>query len=266
LVLEIAADLPGDIRRICSWIKFDIAVYTKIVPAHLEFFKTTKGVFNEKKQLAKSLSPEAILILNKKDPWSANIAKESAAKVYYYDNDEIDLNIKAASMLAEIIGINSQKIKESLKKYKPLPGRLNKININGIEIIDDTYNANPSSVSLALNIIKGIKAKRKIVILGSMFELGDYQEKAHKTISKKAKDISDILILVGENYYGEKDGADYWFLDSQEFIDKNSLAFIPGDLILVKGSRSMKMEKIIIYLKNKINPSTSPVRRQAGSR
>ncbi len=252
LILEIAADLPGDIERICKWLKVDIAVYTKIVPAHLEFFKTTKGIFNEKKQLAKSLGQEGVLILNKKDPWSSNIAKETKAKVFYYDNSEIDLSKQAAVRVGELMGLEKKLIDKSLEKLKPLEGRLNNIKIKNITIIDDSYNANPGSVDLALNYLKTISGKRKIVILGSMAELGDYSEKAHGIISKKAKESSDLLFLIGENYYEYRKNANNWFLDSLEFIEKNNIQYKAGDVILIKGSRLMKMEKIIQYLKHKL--------------
>ena len=245
LIIEISADKPGDIKQICSWLKPHIGVYTKIAPAHLEFFNDTKGVYEEKKQLAESLTQEGYLILNKLDPWSKNIAKNSKANTCYYNNNDFDMVEKAAVKVGEIFGIDAEEAIRIIKKLKPVKGRLNIIQKKSIIIIDDTYNSNPASASYALQFLKNQKGKRKIAFLGDMLELGRYEEKGHQIIAYQANQICDFLILVGSRFKKQKEKANFWFKNSQTAADNIPIQFQPGDVVLIKGSRGIKMENII---------------------
>ena len=145
----------------------------------------------------------------------------------------------------------------SLKNYDVAPGRMRlHKGINDSLIIDDTYNSSPFACEFALRTLGQIKteAGRKIAILGDMLELGKHTSEAHKNIGKIAKDNADIVIVVGPRAEKIKEGAIeagmskekiIHFLNSYEagnfiktFIEKN-------DIVLVKGSQGMRMERVV---------------------
>jgi UDP-N-acetylmuramoyl-tripeptide--D-alanyl-D-alanine ligase len=123
----------------------------------------------------------------------------------------------------------------------------------GHVVFDDTYNASPASVSSALQTLEKMAGERKIAVLGDMLELGDFAPEAHKEIGKQAAEIGlALLITVGELAKTIADGAREAGLESIESVENSDEAaevvdsrVQPGDVVLVKGSRAMKMEKIV---------------------
>lgn len=166
----------------------------------------------------------------------------------------------AAASVGLFFKLNLVDIAEALKDYYSLPGRTNLIKgIKQTWIIDDTYNASPTSVESGLEILNELSLKsseqvRRIAILGDMMELGVRTEAGHRRVGKKVIETADLLFTVGdrarfiadeakqngfdENNIFEFSRAEDAGLIVQEKINKN-------DIILVKGSRSMCMEKIV---------------------
>lgn len=155
---------------------------------------------------------------------------------------------------------------ESLKNYDVAPGRMCLLKgINDALLIDDTYNSSPFACESALKTLGEIKSPgRKIAVLGDMLELGKHTIEAHKTIGKIASENAEIIVVVGQRAQGIKDGAllsgakkenVFEFLNSSlagEFLK----TFIKkGDLVLIKGSQGMRMERaveaILLDQKNK---------------
>ncbi len=164
-----------------------------------------------------------------------------------------------AALAAIAVGIaldmNLVEISEALRTYESPPGRMRLF--EGIKkswIIDDTYNAAPLSTMAALETLKEIPAKRKIAVLGDMLEIGKYTVEAHQSIGEEAAKVADIVFTVGlrakfisdevrvRKFSGEKI---FHFNESQETGLPLQKIIEPGDLILVKGSRAMRMEKIV---------------------
>jgi len=120
-------------------------------------------------------------------------------------------------------------------------------------ILDDTYNASPSAMHVALETLRDLPAKRKVAVLGDMLELGKYSVQAHQTAGDMAGAIADILVCVGEKAKFIADAArnemesDHiiTFHDSDEAKLKVQELLQPGDLVLVKGSQGKRMEKIV---------------------
>ncbi|OGZ33910.1 MAG: hypothetical protein A3I88_03575 [Candidatus Portnoybacteria bacterium RIFCSPLOWO2_12_FULL_39_9] len=161
----------------------------------------------------------------------------------------------AAAAVGLNFGLNLVNISAGLEKFRPLPGRTNLIRgIKKTWIIDDTYNASPSSVIAGLEILNQFQPKRKIAVLGDMLELGEKTEEAHRRVGREAFLTADLLLLVGErarfiademkkNGFSEEkifefDSAEKAGLALQEKLEA-------GDIILIKGSRAMRMEKIV---------------------
>ena len=146
-------------------------------------------------------------------------------------------------------------LSQALGEYVPPPGRMKLV--KGIKeswIIDDTYNAAPLSAMAALETLKELPAKRKIAVLGDMLEIGKYTVEAHQAIGEEASKIADIIFTVGLRTKFAYDEVRvrkfpakniFHFNESQEAGLPLQKLIEPGDLILVKGSRAMRMEKIV---------------------
>lgn len=156
-------------------------------------------------------------------------------------------------------GINLVEISECLRQYQPAAGRMNLIDgIKNTIILDDSYNSSPKACEAALEALKNIAladGKRKYVVLGDMLELGNYSEEAHKKIGKTvAAGNFDILIAVGERARdiaraakdsGMGDAFVFTFAKAKEVGIFLQDRIQEGDLILVKGSQCVRMEKIV---------------------
>jgi UDP-N-acetylmuramoyl-tripeptide--D-alanyl-D-alanine ligase len=161
----------------------------------------------------------------------------------------------AATGVGLALGMNLVEINNALSFYRGPAGRLKILRgINNSWIIDDTYNSSPASVMLALDTLKSLLAKRRIAILGDMLELGKYTEAAHREISRQLRGIG-VVICVGpkskiiSDLVGRADYLDrnyiYEFETSEESRSKIKEIIREGDLVLVKGSQGMRMEKIV---------------------
>jgi len=163
--------------------------------------------------------------------------------------------VLAAFAVGNIFNMNIIEIAEKMKKLKPLQGRTRLLaGVKKTTIIDDTYNAAPTSVLLALETLGKFSNRRKIAVLGDMLELGNFTEEGHRQIGEKAASVVDLLFLVGDKIIfteetaknaGMKDDQIFRFSDADEakkIIEKSTRE---GDVILVKGSQGMRMEKIV---------------------
>lgn len=144
---------------------------------------------------------------------------------------------------------------QALKNYDVPPGRMRLLaGINGSLIIDDTYNSSPAACESALRTLDEIKGRRKIAVLGDMLELGKHTVEAHKNIGYIASEKADFLIVVGPRAESIREGALSNNMDSKKiFAFANSgeageflKTFVKkGDLILIKGSQSVRMERAV---------------------
>jgi len=116
---------------------------------------------------------------------------------------------------------------------------------NNTTIIDDSYNANPQSMKAALDLMKSLPAKRKITVLGQMRELGPISQEAHKEIGQLAKEVADLVIEVGDNQYSAAKN----FASTEEATEFLLKEVKPGDIILIKASRTIRLDKIAESLK-----------------
>jgi len=161
----------------------------------------------------------------------------------------------ATLALVSALKFNMLQAINALKNYDVPPGRMRLLSgINDSLIIDDTYNSSPFACESALRTLGGVKNDgRKIAILGDMLELGKHTVDAHTNIGKIAKENAEIIIVVGARAQAIKDGALEEGMKREnvlEFLDSHDAAeFIKtfvqrGDLILVKGSQGMRMERV----------------------
>ncbi|MDB5187513.1 MAG: UDP-N-acetylmuramoylalanyl-D-glutamyl-2,6-diaminopimelate--D-alanyl-D-alanyl ligase [Candidatus Kaiserbacteria bacterium] len=166
----------------------------------------------------------------------------------------------AALAVATIIQNNMIEAGQSLGNWTPSPGRLRLIpGMHNSTIIDDTYNASPAATTAALDTLKNVSAQRRILMIADMMELGKYSADAHKEIGVYAAACCDVLITVGFRARAIAEAAlDAGMRDEQVLqyeqgeSERAGLELAPnvkeGDVILVKGSQSMRMEKAVAAL------------------
>lgn len=170
-------------------------------------------------------------------------------------------NALAASSVAMLLGIGPDKIQEGLNKGK-MPGsrmKVERVN-NGQVLIDDTYNSNPSSLRFALELLRDTPWKhRRVAILGDMLELGEFSREEHRDVGRRfIQGYCDLLITYGHEAKQLGEGALHVGVPAEMILHFDNLSLFKrrglsllstNDLILVKGSRGVKMEEIVHLIK-----------------
>ena len=282
IVLEMGMNHPKEISYLANIAPPNFAVITNIGEAHIENFKNREAIANEKKDILRNLKAEGIAILPKDSEFfnflvkdlknvkvlSFGMRKDADISCELLNHKKIliktpkyDLEIKSkllghnniSNILAAVtcayqLKINPTKIKEGIENITPIPSRLElKEGKKRADIIDDTYNANPSSFLSAIEVLDEFPGK-KILVIGDMAELGEnsriYHQELSRTIKKTKINITlglgkytkEIITLLGRN--------NTWFRSKDDLV-KHLYSCMKGSTILVKGSRSMKMEEIV---------------------
>lgn len=246
LVLEFAVDQPKDMEMLTEQIKPDIGIITIVGEAHLESFESHEQYAREKSKLALSVKEDGLLILNKRDPFLHFHTRAPRAKIEYIDCPNSEIAFTLAKKIGQVFNIVPNEIEKALEDCQLPEGRLNKFSLKSWVVLDDSYNANPLSMKTALDILTKMP-NRKVAILGEMKELGDTGEALHEEIGQYARKKADLIIGIGEMAKLFK--ADYWFEDVER-AGSQVLAYLKeGDSILVKGSHSVHMEKVVEALR-----------------
>ncbi len=312
IVMEMAADKPGDIEYLTGFIKPHIGVVTAIgeTPVHVEFYKDVNEVVKEKSLLVKNTKKGGNVILNADDGRVFQMKGRAKTKVKTFglsnraeiravnlkltgsaedprgvsfeinhdtEKHEIKLpNIfdegSVYSVLAAIgvgvsVGIPIYRLVESCEEFNAPKGRMRFLEGEKVKIIDSSYNSAPKSTEMALKTLEKLPAKRKVAVLGDMLELGESSEKAHIKIGEQVGFV-DLLITVGKDsiFIGESAQKDKFkgewkhFKDSEEAKRKIADLLREDDLVLVKGSQSIRTEKIIEKIID--NPEKKLVRQE----
>lgn len=180
----------------------------------------------------------------------------------------------AAIALSSRLKFDIPKAIKALQNYDVPPGRMRLLSgINGSLIIDDTYNSSPVAAMSALETFGNVKAKRKIAVLGDMLELGKHTVDAHKDLGKAVEKFADVLLIVGQRAQSIKDGAlearmkeknIYEFGTAVEAGEFLKTYVKSGDLVLIKGSQGMRMERTVeAILRDPANKKNLLVRQDA---
>ena len=167
--------------------------------------------------------------------------------------------VLAAIAVGEILELNLVQMADAILDFRAPAGRMRLLSgIKNSFVIDDTYNASPTATQKAVETLKNIPVSgKKIAVLGDMLELGVYTEKAHRKIGRLAFEAADIFVAVGQRMKFAYEEArqvgfakenSYWFSDANEAKKKVEELVDPDDLILVKGSQGMRMERIVLEI------------------
>ena len=166
----------------------------------------------------------------------------------------------AAIATAKISGISLDDAVRALSTWEPPLGRMRILpGIKGSVIIDDTYNSSPTAVYAALDTLSDILAKRKIAVLGDMLELGKYSADAHRNVGTRAATAADILWTVGirsrvtgeaalDTGMKDKNVREYELSESRRAGKELESILKPGDVVLIKGSQSLRMERVVLEI------------------
>jgi len=279
-IVEMGANHPKEIDFLCQLAMPDYGYITNFGKAHLEGFGSEEGVIKAKSELYDYLtSHDKSIFFNADDPIQKNRLGSVVKKFGYSQDDNQFFNIKligadpfvqiavdntnistqlvgrynftnccAAILIGKYFNVDIVKIKDGLENYAPQNNRSQIINKNGHHIILDAYNANPTSMTAALESFQQLKADHKIIFLGDMFELGETAEKEHQDISDLAMEMKfDQVYLIGENFFKTKSNLNKYksFEQLMELFKNNTLDHAT---ILIKGSRGMALERILDFL------------------
>ncbi|MBX4189311.1 UDP-N-acetylmuramoyl-tripeptide--D-alanyl-D-alanine ligase [Candidatus Parcubacteria bacterium] len=155
-------------------------------------------------------------------------------------------HVLAAMAVCKLLGESLAVAAKSFHKEEPTPGRMRLIpGKNGATIIDDTYNSSPAALEEALNTLEQVKGKRKIAIIGDMLELGKYSSEEHRKAGERAGEIADIFATVGVRAKHMGAREELQFNNSTEAAEFMKGEVREGDVVLVKGSQGVRVEKVV---------------------
>lgn len=155
--------------------------------------------------------------------------------------------------LCSLMGLDMKKSAEGIRKYQPSKYRMEIKSVSGKTLIEDFYNANPDSLRASIETFRQMQGERKVAVLADMLELGEISEKEHMNAGIQASEIFDVIICIGSDakYIGKgaiENGFDkgrvYYFANNEEAVSEINSILRPGDAVLMKGSRGMKLEEV----------------------
>lgn len=282
-IVEMGANHQKEISFLSSICKPDIGYITNFGKAHLEGFGGEIGVIKGKSELYDFIeNNNKVALINLDDPiqsdktanikrFSFSTSKESDIKIQEvtanpmvnikYNDISIQSNliglynannINASIAIGKYFNIEDEDIKDAIEKYIPQNNRSQIIDKNSNKIILDAYNANPSSMQVALANFFQLSESPKIAILGDMFELGSKSKEEHENIIKTCQKQVDIeFFFIGKQFFNCKKTANEkikFYEDFESFKNYLSINTPKNYLILIKGSRGMSLERTLEYL------------------
>ncbi len=296
LVAELGTNHFGEIPYTAPIVSPDFAFITNIGDSHLEFLKNRKGVFNEKCALLnETIEHDGKVFINNDDPILRTYGKTIKNKITYALNEKADyktsiigydklarpeieirsqgkyfkttlplsgeknvLNFTASYAIASELGLTNPQLLNAVKKIKSFNKRLEIKNHKNFTLINDTYNANPDSMKSSLDILNRIVSrKRKIAVLGDMFELGKESKNKHIELADViSKTNVDEVYSIGKmmkfmNKILNRTSKIHQHFDERDKLKRHLMFLdIKNSVVLVKGSRGMKMEEFISVIES----------------
>lgn len=287
-VLEMGIDRIGEMALLADIFRPDIAIITNIGVAHLGKFKSLENIAREKSNILKYFSKTAVAFINEKDlkyfkkEKNKNLKFFSLAKLDGYEiedrdsvygpiikfnNEEFNFplvgehnleNLALVLEVAKYLGLNEKNV-FSASSNVILPSHRNSFIEGRVAVFEDCYNANPESMKAGVDFFKKVNWDgRKIAVFASMKELGTLSKKYHSDFGYYLNGTElDEIFFYGEEmldaYTALKDSSfentAYWCENFDDLLDLLGEKTKEGDLLLIKGSRSMKLERITSFLK-----------------
>lgn len=287
-IVEMGANKPGDINELCHIALPTHGLITNIGKAHLEGFGSIDGVLATKCELFHFLEAHnGVGFINAEDQRIVSYCTNNTMKKIFFNTEKgiwtavpeqksallsVELrqkeqvvhlnsmltgtynayNIGAAAAIGVHFGMSLQQIANQVEKYKPTNNRSQLMQTPKNELVVDAYNANPSSVGLAIAHFAKLEVpgRSKVIILGDMFELGDQTLAEHQRIvDELSKQKGVDIILVGTAYGATKFPEQFLhFANTERLLQYLEEQKIENKLILIKGSRGMALERCLPLL------------------
>lgn len=294
VVVEVGTNAPGEIAALSSIVSPNVAVITSIGEAHLEGLGNLESVAKEKASILGFVRPSGFGVVNVDraeilpqlalyprtrlitfgvDPASRlRVTRRRAdleGTVFELEGRyELELpmpgphhatNAAATFAVARWFGVSPEQIIDRLKSFSPPEGRTHRFEVGGVTVVDDAYNANPSSVGAAIETLRTAGGDRRILVLGDMLELGVNSAEAHERVLRAAVDAGlEVIVAVGRLCTAAArkldvppatkvvtcEGAG----EADEILDHLVTA---GDTVWIKASRGMALDKTVAHLRTR---------------
>jgi UDP-N-acetylmuramoyl-tripeptide--D-alanyl-D-alanine ligase len=297
-VLEMGMYVGGEIADLARIARPRIGVVTAVQPVHLERIGTLDAVEAAKGELVQALPDDGVAILNADDPRVARMGRLTAARVRTYGfgtNADVTAervepagtagmrfvlraggrrlpvgtpalgrhavhNALAAAAVGIEAGLALDEIAAGIADGWSAPHRSELIEVGGVLLLDDTYNASPGSMAAALELLATLPGRR-VAVLGEMLELGDEHVAGHRAVGEAAARVVELLVVIGSGAEGIAEGARAAGLDPKRVIrvpDPDAALDLlrprirPGDAVLVKGSRGAALDVLVDRLREEL--------------
>src|SRR6202011_1885531 len=303
-VWEIGMNHPGEVAQLAKIASPDAAIITNVGIAHIEFMGSRQAIAEEKGALAEAIAPQGTVILNGDDAFSKDIATRTRARVVFAGIQDETVHATDIHQTSDGTEFTILEGAHRCRAQLPVPGlhmvqnallavaagwafggfleecaaglvsapltkaRLQIKEINGVQFLDDSYNANPDSMKAALQTLVELDTDgKRIAVLGEMRELGKESERGHEEVGEAAAAFGiDHLIGIGEMGATISHAAEKAGLEKSTVVGSTSEAAgllleiaAPGDLILIKGSRLARMEDVIEAFAKRSSPESARV-------
>lgn len=293
-ILEMGIEYPGEMDFYLSLIRPKTAIVTRIAYAHSQFLGDISNIAFEKGKLVEQLSEDGVAILNWDDLETRRLSQKCKGAVLFFGTDQKNCTIWAGSIRIEnfktifelnlgvervkvnykllgkhqvysalcaaalgvVYDIPLTKIKLALELIEPFEHRMQPVlGPMGSIILDDTYNSSPQAAEEALETLVQVPARRRVVVLGEMRELGKYSENLHRELARKIyKEKPDLVFLGGgdANFIADELKSLGFLqerieenLQNSQIVAKLLKSLGKGDVCLIKGSRAARLDEVV---------------------
>lgn len=275
-VVEMGTNHFGEIDALAAMSEPTVCLLTNIGEAHIEFFGSREGIFKGKTEMLAHMRPGGRIIVNGDDDYLCTIpdafkfgfgksndlraedAREDdlfgASFTACWDGGRLPiqlqvpghhmiLNALAAVAVGLALDVPTDKIQQGLAAFAPISGRMAVEKLQRFTLLNDVYNANPTSMEASLQVLSRAVG-RKVCILGDMLELGEQAPVLHERVAKEAARLGiDLIIGVGPLFHEAVQS--HAFLTQDELLQQLPDLLQDGDTILVKGSRGIHLENTV---------------------
>lgn len=289
-VIEMGMNHFGEISRLTRAVAPTVGLITNIGVSHIENLGSRAGILQAKLEILEGMAPDAPLIVNmdndmlrtvklgdrplltfaiddqSADFTATDIAEQGSTTTFTVHHSTFTqpvtiptvgihnvYNALAAMAVGYVTGVNPVAAAAALANYVPAGMRQNLVQVGGVQVIEDCYNASPDSMRAALQTLGKLPVHRRYAVLGAMLELGDYAKEAHTQVGKMAAEngIDGVLAYGADAAYIVEAAKQAGLENARLFDTKEALAqslaqqVQPGDGVLFKGSRGMHLEDVM---------------------
>lgn len=289
-VIEMGMNHFGEISRLTRAVAPTVGLITNIGVSHIENLGSRAGILQAKLEILEGMAPDAPLIVNidndmlrtvklgdrplltfaiddqRADFTATDIAEQGSTTTFTVHHSTFTrpvtiptvgihnvYNALAAMAVGYVTGVDPAAAASALANYVPAGMRQNLVQVGGVQVIEDCYNASPDSMRAALQTLGKLPVHRRYAVLGAMLELGDYAKEAHTQVGKMAAEngIDGVLAYGADAAYIVEAAKQAGLENARLFDTKEALAqslalqVQPGDGVLFKGSRGMHLEDVM---------------------